>query len=243
MSALGWDQIVARVLMVVLGLILVYAGYLAVVIVRRRLGAALRWNAMLTDWELVREALRTRSIGHEWVHPGECHISASDFPEEGFPTYCPKCDYATRDLPKPRCPECGAAIERGRLLVEQYVFGSAGELYDREHKTRGAARTWRHLTQWIVVLAAPPIAVFFALHTVFRLAVLQNLRFPPWVLATAAWLFCSALAGVVGFLAAWIAGVGKSPVDREKREAFMKKRERIIAALRARLGLSEEPPG
>jgi hypothetical protein len=43
-------------------------------------------------------------------------------PEDEFPVWCSKCGYELRGLAQPRCPECGSEFDRGRLLVDQYVW-------------------------------------------------------------------------------------------------------------------------
>lgn len=55
------------------------------------------------------------------VIPAGARVDPSQFSEDEFPVYCPKCDYLLRGLPAARCPECGADFDRGKLLVEQYV--------------------------------------------------------------------------------------------------------------------------
>ncbi len=55
------------------------------------------------------------------VIPADARVDPAEFPDDEFPVYCEKCGYLLRGLAEPRCPECGTAFDRGRLLVRQYV--------------------------------------------------------------------------------------------------------------------------
>lgn len=61
------------------------------------------------------------NVAHGEVLPPDARVDPAGFPEDEFPIYCPECDYSLRSLPQQRCPECGRAFDRSRLLVEQYV--------------------------------------------------------------------------------------------------------------------------
>jgi hypothetical protein len=50
-------------------------------------------------------------------------VDPAAFPEDEYPVRCLECGYDLRRLPDGRCPECGEAFERGRLLVEEYARG------------------------------------------------------------------------------------------------------------------------
>ena len=55
--------------------------------------------------------------------PPEATVDAATFSEAEYPVFCLRCGYELRGLPDSRCPECGQAFVRGRLLVDQYVRG------------------------------------------------------------------------------------------------------------------------
>jgi hypothetical protein len=56
--------------------------------------------------------------------PPNARVDPTSFPEDEFPVRCLKCGYSLNGLgTEGRCPECGEAFERGRLLVEAYVEG------------------------------------------------------------------------------------------------------------------------
>lgn len=74
------------------------------------------------------------------ILPADAEVDPAAFPEEEFPVYCPKCDYLLRGLPDGRCPECGEAFRRCRLLVEQYAEERAHHVWERGFAGRWALR-------------------------------------------------------------------------------------------------------
>jgi len=74
-------------------------------------------------------------IGYGVVIPPETRVDAGAFSEDEFPVFCTQCEYLLRGLPDGRCPECGKAFDRGRLLVEQYAI-------------EGGARPWKRTRWW-----------------------------------------------------------------------------------------------
>lgn len=83
--------------------------------------------------------------------PPDARVDPDRFPEEEFPLYCPACDYLLRGLPGNRCPECGQAFDRGRLLVEQYVIQQDARNWPRA--TKYAKRTI--VASLVLTLAGP----------------------------------------------------------------------------------------
>ena len=71
--------------------------------------------------EAVRRILNKPLFGTRRI-PRDARVDPTMFSEEEFPVCCNKCGYLLRGLPDGRCPECGDTFERGRLLVQQYVF-------------------------------------------------------------------------------------------------------------------------
>lgn len=71
-------------------------------------------------WKTVGAILNRPMFGTQ-VIPPDARADPALLPEEDFPLNCPKCDYLLRGLPEQRCPECGEAFDRGRLLVIRYV--------------------------------------------------------------------------------------------------------------------------
>lgn len=76
---------------------------------------------------------RFRRLMHGLSMPLDARVDPSLFPEDEFPVYCPSCDYLLRGLADNRCPECGEAFDRGRLLVEQYVLERGKRQWPRIH--------------------------------------------------------------------------------------------------------------
>jgi hypothetical protein len=74
------------------------------------------------------------------VIPRDATVDPTLFSEEEYPVYCPKCEYLLRGLPDGKCPECGTAFERGRLLVRQYVVDWSGATWRRMAAGRWAGR-------------------------------------------------------------------------------------------------------
>jgi hypothetical protein len=72
--------------------------------------------------EWLRRLLRKPIFGTR-VIPKDASVDPSLFPEDEYPVACPKCWYSLHQLPDGRCPECGTAFQRGRLLVRLYVTG------------------------------------------------------------------------------------------------------------------------
>ncbi len=57
------------------------------------------------------------------VIPADARLRLEALPEEEFPIVCDRCGYLLRGLPEDRCPECGTAFDRHRLLLRSYVYG------------------------------------------------------------------------------------------------------------------------
>jgi len=83
------------------------------------------------------------------VIPPETRVDPARFPETGFPVHCPACEYQLQGLAGHRCPECGRAYERGRLLVEQYLLQQGTPLPPMGKLARTGC-----LVGWFMVIAA-----------------------------------------------------------------------------------------
>ncbi|MCH8805087.1 MAG: hypothetical protein IH986_03255 [Planctomycetes bacterium] len=118
-------NVVAVMLIVLLLLALeVYRRHCAM----RRFGESSRgWRAWIARAWRYQRALGT-------TIPPEARVDPDRFSEEEFPVFCRKCRYQLRGLTEGRCPECGMAFERGRLLVQEYAIEGGRPLFPRSRK-------------------------------------------------------------------------------------------------------------
>lgn len=129
-------------------------------------------------WLLGKDPVAGQTVGPDGV------VDPASFPEDEFPVRCPRCNYLLRGLPDGRCPECGTAFERGRLLVAQYVLKP----------------TWRSIPtgKWTDRLLSAGVLLWaFALGMAYALAQCAWARLTPVSAPPSAdWLF----AGIRSFL-------------------------------------------
>lgn len=133
----GTYQRVANVVAVMLIVLLLLA-----LEVYRRHRAMRRFGESPNGWNAwIKRAWRYQRAFGTTVPP-ETRVDPDRFPEEEFPVVCPKCGYQLRGLASGRCPECGTAFERGRLLVQEYVIKSGRPLFPKS----------RRVAKWCLVL-------------------------------------------------------------------------------------------
>jgi hypothetical protein len=98
----------------------------------------------------LRQALRSiaQALG---ALPPDARVDPDQFPPDEFPVYCMQCGYDLRGLVEPRCPECGQAFDRGRLLVDQYVRCRRPRS-DRRYRA-GSRLSWVGCALMILLLA------------------------------------------------------------------------------------------
>ncbi len=149
--------------------------------------------------------------------PPDARVDPDPFPEDEFPVVCPKCGYSLRGLPDGRCPECGRAFERGRLLVEEYVL----EHGDRLHKW-----SWRH-TWWLMLLPQIPILGMSALLSVTAWLVKRGVWPPNAIMRANEWIPVFFLLGVLCFVP-WLVG---AVLGLRGYWSIRKKRQAIKAAI------------
>jgi hypothetical protein len=105
--------------------------------------------------ERVRQILYRPVFGTQVV-PADARVDPTQFPEEEFPVYCPKCEYLLRGLPDGRCPECGEPFERAELLVLEYA---------RWRVMR--QKRYNQTMAWLGAIALTVFVAAIALHTFF----------------------------------------------------------------------------
>ena len=86
----------------------------------------------------------------------EDRVDPERFSETEFPLVCPRCEYSLRGLGDCPCPECGTPVDRGRLLVDQYVIG-AGVRHPR-------LRRRHRIAMWCAICGWPTFPVVVAVN-------------------------------------------------------------------------------
>lgn len=84
---------------------------------------------------LFRRLKRVLSV-HLWGLRSDARVDPAGFPDDEYPVACPQCGYSLRGLSAGRCPECGRAFERGRLLLAQYARGDVPRGHPAQRRVR-----------------------------------------------------------------------------------------------------------
>jgi len=121
--------------------------------------------------------------------PRDARVDPAAFPEETYPVYCLQCGYVLHGLAVGCCPECGAAFERGHLLVELYARARLPGPRGRRMRRLGSiasgltgafclsivalwlANTWDHERTAVLLVRTSPLLLLVPLGvTIFGIA-------------------------------------------------------------------------
>ncbi|HUU85965.1 MAG TPA: hypothetical protein VM243_20915 [Phycisphaerae bacterium] len=176
---------------------------------------------MPRDWKGFIRRLLNRPLFGTVVVPRGAVVDAGLFPEDEFPVHCTKCRYLLRGLPDGRCPECGTAFQRGRLLVREYVLK-----HDEPSFRSSPAGKW---TWW---LSIGGIALQLAAYGAFLASIfVPEPATPATFQQTADWTTRLFLAWRVVTVIAWLMFIGAGILAARHFYRTRAKRRRIREAL------------